>query len=103
MVDAIIIIIILPEVHNYDPSGDIIVVIEYYCLEGQASSSIAEGKVPRKVTRLIIIIIIIIINNNPGCLGMVAKLNTVFGSEFPFPRLLSFIFRLISNRLCCFD
>ena len=37
---------------RYDPSGDIIVIIEYYCLEDQASSSIAEGKVPRKATRL---------------------------------------------------
>src|SRR6218665_866543 len=37
---------------TYDPSGDIIVIIEYYCLEDQASSSIAEGKVPRKATRL---------------------------------------------------
>ena len=26
---------------RYDPSGDIIVIIEYYCLEDQASSSIA--------------------------------------------------------------
>src|SRR6218665_141123 len=46
---------------RYDPSGDIIVIIEYYCLEDQASSSIAEGKVPRKATRLNLIIIIIII------------------------------------------
>src|SRR6218665_524708 len=37
---------------RYDPSGDIIVIIEYDCLEDQASSSIAEGKVPRKATRL---------------------------------------------------
>jgi len=33
---------------RYDPSGDIIVIIEYYCLEDQASSSIAEGKVQGK-------------------------------------------------------
>src|SRR6218665_1284243 len=37
---------------RYDPSGDIIVIIEHYCLKDQASSSIAEGKVPRKATRL---------------------------------------------------
>jgi len=37
---------------RYNPSGDIIVIIEYYCLEGQVSSSVAEGKVPRKATRL---------------------------------------------------
>src|SRR6218665_2198886 len=42
----IIIIFFLPEVDIYDPSGDIIVIIEYFCLEGQASSSVAEGKLP---------------------------------------------------------
>src|SRR6218665_2329804 len=48
----IIIIIIFFTRGRYDPSGDIIVIIKYYCLEDQASSSIAEGKVPRKATRL---------------------------------------------------
>ena len=42
---------------RYDPSGDIIVIIECYCLEDQASSSIAEGKVPRKATRLNIVVL----------------------------------------------
>ena len=43
---------------RYDPSGDIIVIIEYYCLEDQASSSIAEGKVPRKATRLLLLLLL---------------------------------------------
>src|SRR6218665_1149828 len=48
----LIIIIIFFTRGRYDPSGDIITIIEYYCLEDQASSFIAEGKVPRKATRL---------------------------------------------------
>jgi len=45
------IIIILPEV-DYNTLGDTIAIIEYYRLGGQASSSVAEGKVPRTATRL---------------------------------------------------
>ena len=45
------IIIILPEV-DYNTLGDTIAIIEYYCLGGQASSSVAEGKEPRTATRL---------------------------------------------------
>jgi len=36
----------------YNLSGDIIVITEYYYLEGQASSTVAEKIVPGKATRL---------------------------------------------------
>ena len=49
---VIIIIIIIIIIFFYQRRYDPFVTIEYYCLEDQASSSIAEGKVPRKATRL---------------------------------------------------
>src|SRR6218665_2560263 len=52
VINVLLLLFFLPEVDIYDPSGDIIVIIEYFCLEGQASSSVAEGKLPRKATRL---------------------------------------------------